>query len=226
MNIVNPMDLIDQVLANYENEKILYPLREAVRNASTWQERLTAIRVMYRGYERLDADFPNLDPYRLGLHDLMTPIEWDLWKDIRQTGRCHFLPQYPVGRFTLDFADIKRKVAIEADGKAYHDPARDKARDQELFDAHGWRVFRVTGAETRRVLPSPAEFIADDVERTGEQPSNRAIDEAARAYYMTTSAGVVRAIRDVLIDRVAVVSTSWPIEALNSHRLASFPVIG
>lgn len=219
-------ELTAAIIAEIENEKRLAPYRAAVKNASTWQERLTAIRVMYREYERLDIDFPNVDPYSLGLHDLMTPIEWDLWKDLRQTARCRFLPQYPVGRFTLDFADIDNRLAIESDGKAYHDPARDKARDQELFDKHGWRVFRVTGAETRRVLPSPAEFIANHSERVGAPPSYNEIDEASAAYFMTTSAGVVRAIRDVFIDCAVADDNNWQIRTLSAHRLASFPVRG
>lgn len=207
------------------SEVKLRPLRDAVRDASTWQERLVAIRAMYQEYARLGVQPSEVDPYSLGLHDMMTPIEWDLWKDIRQTNRCKFVPQYPVGRFTLDFADIKNKLAIEADGKAYHEPTRDKARDQELFDQHGWRVFRVTGAETRRVLPSPAEFIADRVERNGELPGYDEIDDAARAFYMTTSAGVVRSIRDVLIDGFGS-DDCWQIRTLTVHRLASFPVRG
>jgi very-short-patch-repair endonuclease len=208
------------------SEVKLRPLRDAVMDASTWQERLVAIRAMYQEYARLGVHPSEVDPYSLGLHDMMTPIEWDLWKDIRQTNRCKFVPQYPVGRFTLDFADIDNRLAIEADGKAYHDPARDKARDQELFDKHGWRVFRVTGAETRRVLPSPTEFIANRSELVGTPPSYNEIDEASAAYFMTTSAGVVRAIRDVFIDCAVADDNNWQIRTLNAHRLASFPVRG
>lgn len=74
----------------------------------------------------------------------MTPIEAWLWSDIRDANAV-FYPQYPVGRFFVDFANPKAKVAIECDGAAYHtDKAKDAARDARL--AHlGWSVYRAPG---------------------------------------------------------------------------------
>jgi very-short-patch-repair endonuclease len=212
------------VCREFENQNALNPYRDAVKVAPTWRDRLVAIRSLYRVYERVDADFPEIDPYTLGIYEHYTPIERALWKDIRSTARVHFLPQFPVGRFFVDFGDPGRKIAIEADGKQFHEAGRDQARDDELFSAHGWRVFRVSGAETVRVLQSPAEFIASSIERTEQRPTREQLDEVARRYYMTTSEGVIRAIRDVLIDGTHDEFTRWKIATLNAHRLANFVV--
>ena len=74
----------------------------------------------------------------------MTPIEAWLWGDIREANAI-FYPQYPVGRFFVDFANPKAKVAIECDGAAYHtDKAKDAARDAALAEL-GWVVYRAPG---------------------------------------------------------------------------------
>ena len=73
----------------------------------------------------------------------MTPIELDLWVSIRYYG-LPFWPQYPVGRFFVDFADPAMRIALECDGARYHDARRDAQRDAELH-AIGWRVFRFPG---------------------------------------------------------------------------------
>lgn len=74
----------------------------------------------------------------------MTPIERWLWAEIRMVDAVLY-PQYPVGRFFVDFANPCAKVAIECDGAAYHqDKAKDAARDQQLA-AMGWTVHRIPG---------------------------------------------------------------------------------
>ena len=73
----------------------------------------------------------------------LTPIEEWLWHDIRSVDAVLY-PQYPVGRFFVDFANPAAKVAIECDGAAYHDQAKDAARDAEL-NRLGWTVYRFPG---------------------------------------------------------------------------------
>ena len=55
--------------------------------------------------------------------------------------------EYSVGRYRLDFAWPRRRVAVEADGRRWHssraDFARDRAKHNALL-ASGWRVLRVT----------------------------------------------------------------------------------
>jgi len=74
----------------------------------------------------------------------MTPIESSLWADIRQLDAV-FYPQFPVGKFFVDFANPRAKIAIECDGLQYHlDKAKDAARDAKLAEL-GWQVYRITG---------------------------------------------------------------------------------
>lgn len=92
-----------------------------------------------------------LDPYEWD-HDgtiVLTPIERWLWHDIRLCDLVLY-PQYPVGRFYVDFANPVAKVAIECDGKAFHlDVVKDERRQAEI-EALGWTVYRFTGAECRQ----------------------------------------------------------------------------
>lgn len=86
------------------------------------------------------------DPYLLGLDLHFTPIERGAWHDIRSFG-LPMLPQYPVGKWIVDFGDPTRKIGIECDGAKYHDAARDKERDEALWSEHGWRIWRAPGRE-------------------------------------------------------------------------------
>ena len=89
-----------------------------------------------------------LDPYAWSNLIQMTPIEDALWCDFRSLGIVMY-PQYPVGRYFVDFGNPKAKVAIECDGAAYHqDKAADKKRHQEI-EALGWTVYRFTGRECK-----------------------------------------------------------------------------
>jgi very-short-patch-repair endonuclease len=73
-----------------------------------------------------------------------TPIEYWLWHDIRAVDAVLY-PQYPAGRFFVDFGNPVAKVAIECDGAAYHtDQAKDASRDAEL-ERLGWTVYRFPG---------------------------------------------------------------------------------
>lgn len=225
--IYNAAYFMDEVRRQFENEAVLHKFREAVRTAGTWQERLRAIRALYQAHEEVGEPAQDIEPYSLGLHDHWTPIEWKLWQDIRCTGRMHMLPQYPVGPYFLDFANPAKKIGLEADGKDFHDEARDRKRDQHLWDEFGWRVFRVSGAECYRFRQSPAEFAREYYEQTGFDPDAESVADAAVEFYTTTSTGMVRAVRDLMI-RGAVDCEHWDemMAGLDAHRLANFPILG
>jgi len=77
---------------------------------------------------------------------VLTPIERALWHDIRAESLVLY-PQYPVGRFFVDFGNPVWKVAIECDGARWHkDAARDAERQHEI-EASGWAVYRITGRD-------------------------------------------------------------------------------
>lgn len=92
-----------------------------------------------------------IDPYAWeGGKMQMTPIEVSLWHEIRGCNMVVY-PQYPVGRFFVDFANPKAKVAIECDGKAWHeDKAKDAARDAVL-ESMGWIVYRISGSDCNKL---------------------------------------------------------------------------
>jgi len=71
---------------------------------------------------------------------------------LRRAGIAEWVPQYPVrlprGIAYLDIAFPEQKIAIEVDGRRYHDESSDRFeadRDrQNDLVALGWRVVRVT----------------------------------------------------------------------------------
>lgn len=116
-------------------------LREHWDTPKRWQ----IIRDYYKSVEPAILNGARIDPYGLGLGDRMTPIEFALWCEIRYYG-LPFYPQYPVGNRFVDFGDPVMQIAIEADGKLFHSPEKDAKKNAELR-GHGWRVFRLSGAD-------------------------------------------------------------------------------
>jgi len=101
----------------------------------------------------------------------LTPIEQWLWHDIRAVDVVLY-PQFPVGRFFVDFANPVAKVAIECDGQAFHlDKEKDAKRDAELRNA-GWHVYRISGSDCRKdfdeatMTSSVAHNFIADIART------------------------------------------------------------
>ena len=88
------------------------------------------------------------DPYFVDWTRWFTPIEWDAWHTIRRLGLPLF-PQIPVGRYFVDFGDPVQRIAIECDGREWHDREKDQKRDEAL-SAQCWKVYRVTGRECHR----------------------------------------------------------------------------
>lgn len=116
-------------------------LTECHKTPGRWK----VIRAYYEYYHDDIMRSRKWDPYGIGLERFMTPIEEKLWQDIRPHG-IPMLMQYPVGRFFVDFGDPRRRIAIECDGKQWHDPVKDAKRDAELLEM-GWSVYRVKGYE-------------------------------------------------------------------------------
>lgn len=91
---------------------------------------------------------PRSDPYSFyNWLNFLTPIEHNVWANIRYLG-IPFYPQFPVGKYFIDFADPIKKIAIEVDGKEWHkDKLKDKLRDSNL-NKMGWQVIRIQGRDT------------------------------------------------------------------------------
>jgi very-short-patch-repair endonuclease len=74
-----------------------------------------------------------------------SPLENICWGEIRCTYETrHFRPEYPIGKYFVDFADPINKVVLECDSKKFHsDKEKDKLRQTEI-ELEGWKVFRLT----------------------------------------------------------------------------------
>lgn len=218
-------DVWADVHADFKKLAAIYPFKDAIRTARDWSARLAAIKAYYRQYEKLwGTNYDGRDPYEAGLWDHLTPIEEWLWQDIRSAGHMPMVMQYPVGPYFLDFANPRLKVAIEADGKAFHDPAKDALRDAKLWNEFGWKVYRVSGRECHRILPDPEEFAVSYYDRFGEEPTRRDVDNAAVEYYLHTSTGVVEAIRVLEFGEPATRYRGLMLDTLEEHQLVPFPV--
>lgn len=154
------------------------------------------------------------DPYFMDWE--FTPIERPVWSDIRSVG-IPFFPQLPVLNYFLDFGCPFLKIGIECDGKAWHSHDIDKGRDARLA-AEGWMIFRIEGHKCLRILTpeEQAEFEEDD-------------DYAAKTekFYMSTSEGIITAIRRKYFDDPPSTADDYLIEStLFEHRSTpeTFPV--
>lgn len=125
------------------------------------------------------------DPYFMNWN--FSPIETHVWNEIRTLG-LPFYPQVPVLNYFIDFGCPFLKIGIECDGKAWHNAEEDAVRDERLSE-EGWMIFRIEGHECFRLI-EPWE-IYDKYERANK------IEE----YFMTTSEGVLSAIRRKYLDQ-------------------------
>lgn len=124
-----------------------------VANAVSLSERFRRIKHNYKIHqEAVDLGISSWDdePYDIANWlVLFTPIEMAAWTDIRGAG-LPLWPQLPVGRFFVDFGNPIKKVALECDGKEWHNPAKDALRDAELAQM-GWVVIRAEGWRCNRI---------------------------------------------------------------------------
>lgn len=134
-----------QIMRTIELRSAMRPVR------GNWTDWFDALRHNYALYaaavERGEESWGlPADPYMVAdWAMLFTPIEAAIWSDIRCYG-LPFWPQFPVGRFVVDFADPVRKIALECDGSAYHDAVKDARRDAAL-EKMGWTTYRIPGRE-------------------------------------------------------------------------------
>lgn len=133
------------------------------------------------------------DPYEMDFITKLTPIENSVWIDIRSEP-IQMFPQLPVLNYFLDYANPFKKVAIECDGKHWHDPIKDAIRDNRLID-EGWTIYRIPGHKCNRILESPAEakYRLQERESYGHDIDDE-VNAVARKWFMNTSTGIIRAI--------------------------------
>jgi very-short-patch-repair endonuclease len=97
-----------------------------------------------------------------------------LWRELRKRpGGFKWRKQHPAGPFSLDFACLAARLAIEIDGEA-HDrgssPAYDEARDEWLM-AQGYRTWRIPARDVLTDLDAVVRYAVHLAEQC--QPLHR-----------------------------------------------------
>lgn len=173
---------VEDELRLVERDRQVAELEPAI--LANGKERWAALRRLYK----LTAG-DHYHPYLIDWTRIFTPIERHAWGAIRDCG-LPFFPQYPIGRYFVDFAEPLHKLVIECDGRRWHDADRDRQRDHEL-NQRGWTVFRVSGADCNRILKTPGEV--REAQMDGDLKTEEAFQKAS-AWYETTVDGLVAAI--------------------------------
>lgn len=126
--------------------------RELINEAQTYLDKLNIIRSYYNTWEHMIMEYYEKYPGKyysvneLDWPNIFTPIESLAWYEIRVRPGIVMYPQYPAGKYTIDFANPHLKIGLEFDGARYHDIDRDRKRDTELYDM-GWTIYRIKGSE-------------------------------------------------------------------------------
>lgn len=155
MRLINADSLTERVCRMFEIEA-QHGGFARINGAVPWNERFALYRRNYRLKQILVdeglSSWGHSDPYQIAdWVSVFTPIEYSLWHDIRAKNMALW-PQLPVGRFFVDFGNPVSKVAVECDGKKWHDAEKDAARDAELAKL-GWTVTRIPGWLCHGIAP-------------------------------------------------------------------------
>ena len=111
----------------------------------------------------------------------MSPIEAQLYEAMQAEGLSP-IPQYCISGYFVDFAFPDVWVAVEADGAAYHEGARqqrDRKRDW-ILRRNGWTVKRFHGTTIYHKAANCAYVIKQEVEPRRAWAAARAAEEARR----------------------------------------------
>ena len=88
--------------------------------------------------------------YNFDLQRCLNEVELIAWDATRTIGNLPFYPQFPVGKYFLDFANPTQKIGIEIDGKEFHNYDDDAEKDAGLRQI-GWKIIRITASDMVRV---------------------------------------------------------------------------
>ena len=105
----------------------------------------------------------------------MSPIEFKLYMAMRREGLSP-MPQFRIERYIVDFAFPDFKLAVEADGAAYHSGERhdrDRKRDWRLKMQLGWTVMRFYGTTIHNKAGNCAYVVKREVEARRRMEEDR-----------------------------------------------------
>lgn len=143
----------DRDLPSLEPPKYLEP-----RFEYPWTlQRLSYLAAFYLQGESKDGNPP------------LTPIEEMLFAALRERGLTPTV-QHGIDGFRVDFAFPGHQLAVEADGRAWHDATRDEYRDRRLR-TRGWETVRFSGSQIYRDAAGVADQVASILLSRPEQPT-------------------------------------------------------
>ncbi len=98
---------------------------------------------------------------------IYTPIEEKMLQALEED-ELSYQPQVRLGRYTVDFLVVheNKKIIVECDGKAYHNPLKDRERDKVLA-SEGYPIRHLSGAE----IVSDVEVCIEVIRKTLEHSS-------------------------------------------------------
>lgn len=203
----------DPSFAMYFNKK--FSFMAAYEGAATYFQKLDVIRDFYRLNENdiisYNRKWPNrfcLGVYPIDWPGFFSPIEMDAWCSIRSKGIVMY-PQYPVLKYFVDFGNPVLKIAIEVDGKKFHDKKKDAIRDLELLGV-GWKVFRIPGSQMWNSHYIAWSDVGSACDLTREELDGL-------VFWMTrTGDGVIEAIAEEYF-RGGLDETAYPYELCQAH---------
>ena len=144
------------------------------------------------------ANYQFSSPILLGKSEYkttFTPIEEKMLNALR-AHQLSFQPQVRIGRYTVDFllTHDNKKVIVECDGKAYHDPAKDRERDKVLA-SEGYAICHFSGTDIVSDMESCIETIKKRLEYEDfpSYPIDDDLDPSQRAAVDTIS-GPIRVL--------------------------------
>jgi very-short-patch-repair endonuclease len=89
-----------------------------------------------------------------------TKAEHALWQILHHPAFAawHFRRQHPISPYIADFASIKARLIIEADGSQHGPENRHDLKRDAFLRKHGWRVLRFMNEE---ILTNPDYVLAE-----------------------------------------------------------------
>jgi len=156
--------------------------RAIVREIARTERRIARTERQKYVYRRLQNEAASRPESRrvetLGGEVWMSPIEFKLYEAMRREG-LNPIPQFCIEGYYADFAFPDVRVAIEADGAAYHGGdrrERDRKREWILRRA-GWTVKRFYGTTIHHKAANCAYVVKQEVEARRQRVRARFMEE-------------------------------------------------
>jgi hypothetical protein len=214
--IIKVEDIWDQMLERFNNPD-KYSV-EPPKKGENYFSVLQRIKKYYQLNEKDILEQAKKNPYHfyrsspMNWYTFFSPLEEQVWQVIKSVGRVPLYPQYPVLNYFLDFANPHFKIAVEADGKQWHNEEKDRIRDENLVNA-GWKVFRVGSRDIFNIVD------IDDLDFYYEADREKYED-----YLMNTIEGVIESIKQIYFNRREPNHLFFDTyyRSLHKHRLVDF----